>query len=127
LSAIILTVFYSAVHEDPQSRQDFRYPIDLATAPCRFGGLRYWFICPASKNGVPCWRRVVKLYLPPGAVYFVCRHCHGLTYRSCQEHDARVDWLAKNPLLLQQMLEGKDGSWSKRFLALKAAFKLREI
>ncbi len=24
---------------------------------------------------------VNKLYLPPGARYFGCRHCHGLVYR----------------------------------------------
>jgi hypothetical protein len=25
------------------------------------------------------------LYLPPRARYFGCRHCHDLTYTSCQE------------------------------------------
>lgn len=57
-----------------------KYPI-VAT-PCNYGGLRYWFICPASKNGVYCGRRVGKLYLPVGYKYFACRHCYELTYRS---------------------------------------------
>ena len=26
-----------------------------------------------------------KLYLPPGGRYYGCRHCHELTYTSCQE------------------------------------------
>ena len=118
------TVFYSAIRQEPQERQDLRYPIELVTAPCRYGGLRYWFICPATKNGLPCRRKVMKLYLlPGGAVYFACRYCYDLTYRSCQEHDARVDRLCKDPLLLHQMLEGRN--WSNKFLALKAALQLR--
>ncbi len=120
-----LTVFYSAIRQDPQDRQDFRYPIELATAPCRFGGQRYWFICPAVKNEVPCRRRAVKLYLPPGAVYFACRHCYELTYRSCQEHDGRLARLCKNPLLLHQMLEGRN--WSDKLRAIKAVFKRDKI
>ena len=43
---------------------------------------RWWFICPATADGVPCGRRVKKLYLPPGAVVFACRTCHDLTYPS---------------------------------------------
>jgi hypothetical protein len=31
---------------------------------------------------------VRKLYL--SGKYFGCRHCHNLTYRSCQESDSRV-------------------------------------
>ncbi len=120
-----LTVFYSAIRQEPQERQNLRYPIELVTAPCHFGGLRYWFICPGVKSSAPCRRKVMKLYLPPGTVDFACRHCYELTYRSCQKHDGRLDRLCKNPLLLQQMLEGKD--WSKRFLALKAALKLHGI
>lgn len=50
-----------------------------------FGGVRWWFTCPLTLSGVRCYRRVGKLCLPPGAVYFGCRHCHHLTYRSCQE------------------------------------------
>ncbi len=45
---------------------------------------------------VPCERRVGKLWLPPGAIYFGCRHCYGLTYRSCQEshkRDRMVEWI----------------------------------
>src|SRR5262245_13691493 len=65
-------------------------PIRLeATRPC-FGGLRWWGRCP-------CGRRVGKLYLPDGATRFACRHCHGLTYASCQRHDKRADALRRDP------------------------------
>jgi hypothetical protein len=65
--------------------EDVKIPIRLQTTPTQFGGQRWWFTCPLIVNGVPCNRRVGKLYLPPGARYFGCRTCHRLTYRSCQE------------------------------------------
>lgn len=49
--------------------------------PCNYGGHRPWLIC------MHCGRRVAVLYL---RIKFACRHCHDLTYRSCQESDSRV-------------------------------------
>ena len=116
-----LTLFYTLTRSATGEKQDLRYDIELATTPCRYGGLRYWFICPLVKNGYPCHRRSTKVYLPPGGTYYGCRHCYNLTYESCQEHDARVDRLAKNPALLEQMLRG--GNPMASLVALKAAFK----
>lgn len=65
--------------------EDVRIPVRLQTTPTQFGGERWWFTCPLIVGGVACNRRAGKLYLPPGAKYFGCRTCHGLTYRSCQE------------------------------------------
>jgi hypothetical protein len=53
-----------------------RQSITLKATPLRFGGVRWWFLCP------DCSRRCAKLYLPPRRD-FACRHCHDLTYRSC--------------------------------------------
>jgi hypothetical protein len=78
-------------------KKDVDYGISLSTTPCNFGGFRYWFICPLERRGVPCGRRVGKLYLPPNGFYFGCRHCYNLTYRSCQEHDSRVSALMRLP------------------------------
>jgi len=61
------------------------YRVLLTTTRPRFGGLRWWFLCPLSLNGRACGRRVRKLYLPPGSHYFGCRHCFNLTYTSTQE------------------------------------------
>ena len=58
------------------SMQDFDRRISLSTSPCNLGGVRYWFRCPG------CSERVGVLYLAPGDVYFRCRHCNNLTYRS---------------------------------------------
>ena len=66
------------------------YHVRLTTTPCNLGGVRYWFVCPLSSNGVSCDRRVGTLYCPPGAKYYGCRHCYDLSYDSRNEpHWAR--------------------------------------
>lgn len=52
------------------NQNDQRFKI--AESPLTFGP-RSWFVCN-------CDRRVAKLYLPPNAMHFKCRHCHKLTY-----------------------------------------------
>jgi hypothetical protein len=69
----------------PGRPESLDYHVGLTATRPRFGGLRWWFLCPLTVNGRACGRRVGKLYLPPGASYFGCRHCHRLTYTSCQE------------------------------------------
>lgn len=59
--------------------------IDLVHTPCNYGGIRYWFLCPVSVDGVYCGGRSAKLYLPPGGKYFGCRKCYDLSYLSMQE------------------------------------------
>lgn len=71
-----------------QPAQRCDYAVRLVATPCHLGGVRWWFVCPLVKGGLACGRRVRKLYLC--GKYFGCRHCHGLTYRSCQESDSRV-------------------------------------
>jgi hypothetical protein len=66
-------------------KTEYDYSVRLTTTTCNYGGLRYWFMCPLSKNGIYCGRRVAKLYEPPAAVYFGCRHCHNLSYESRNE------------------------------------------
>jgi hypothetical protein len=66
-------------------QQDVEVRVPLETTRPHFGGVRWWFVCPLAVNGRACGRRAGKLYLPPGARYFGCRRCYGLTYTSCQE------------------------------------------
>lgn len=75
------------------------YSVELDTTHCNYGGKRYWFLCPI------CKKRVAKIYLPPKGKYFACRACHYLTYRSCNEHDARVDANIKNPNLAVEKIK----------------------
>jgi hypothetical protein len=68
-----------------------RQPIRLERA--QRGWYRSWlFVCPAD-----CGRRARKLYALPKWMVFSCRRCGGLTYRSSQEHDSRLD-LARRDL-----------------------------
>lgn len=55
------------------------YKIKLVTTCPNYGGKRFWFICPY--NG----KRVAKLSLPYGAIYFASRHAYGLKYASQSE------------------------------------------
>jgi hypothetical protein len=102
-------------------RGEADYQVRLTTTRPRFGGLRWWFVCPLLPRGAPCGRRVGKLYLPPGGRYFGCRHCHDLTYTSAQKHDKRVDALRRDPDALRALLEDEEAlGTSKLLLALKA-------
>jgi len=60
--------------------------VELVTTRPHFGGLRWWFICPLTSNGIPCRRRVQCLYLPPDQTFFGCRFCHRLGYQSKLEN-----------------------------------------
>ncbi|OWK41144.1 hypothetical protein [Fimbriiglobus ruber] len=66
----------------------FTYPVRLVSTGCAFGGVRWWFLCPLVRDGVPCRRRVRVLYLRGG--YYGCRACHRLSYASTQNSDRRV-------------------------------------
>ena len=72
------------------------YWAEIVTTNCRYGGYRYWFLCPLWINGHPCHRRVAVLYKPPSCSLFGCRLCHDLTYKSSQESH-KYDWLYKQP------------------------------
>jgi len=60
--------------------------IYLAASQPRFGGQRWWFVCP-NEN-----RRVRKLYLPLGGRRFRSRHAYRLSYASQREavHDGAM-------------------------------------
>jgi len=66
-----------------EKKKPLYYKAWITTTSCNFGGNRWWFLCPFVKNGIDCERRVGKLYLLDGVL--ACRHCHHLTYKSCQE------------------------------------------
>ena len=76
---------YTTTDRNTGEKTKYDYKVQLTTTPCNLGGVRYWFICPLSKKGVYCGRRVAKLYKAPGASYFGCRHCYNLSYESRNE------------------------------------------
>jgi len=117
-----LRLEYTSTNRFTDEKTESNYVISLSRDPCRFGGYRFYFICPLTKNGITCRRRTTKLYIASGYTYFGCRMCYNLTYRSVQEHDNRVSKLMKNPWVLEQMLNSPD--WKDKLLALKASLLL---
>ncbi len=64
--------------------RDVEQAVSIVRTPCRFGGDRPWFTCPA------CERHVAALYhLALLADDFRCRHCLGLAYASTREDATR--------------------------------------
>lgn len=55
------------------------YTVALEAEPCRFGGWRWWWVCPTM------WRRCAVLYLPNGGRRFLSRQAYRLAYRSQRE------------------------------------------
>ena len=59
-------------------KENMKYNVELATTPCNYGGKRYWFICPLSKNGRYCGRRVGVIYSI--GKWYGCRYCGDIAY-----------------------------------------------
>ncbi|MFC1630055.1 hypothetical protein ACFL06_00775 [Patescibacteria group bacterium] len=69
-----LTLRYKYTNHFTGEIDHLDYEIRLATSPCNYGGVRYWFVCPY------CNKRVGMLYLV--RKYFNCRHCGKIAYLS---------------------------------------------
>jgi len=104
-------------------RKDYKVVLDRT--PCNYGGFRYWFICPLSVEGTTCNKKVAKLYLPPGGVYFGCRNCYDLTYHCQKEHDNRLDRLLKDPNAFMSKLNSENPKDSH--LALRAYMRYADL
>lgn len=81
--------------------ESLNYPVELETTRCHYGGVRYWFTCPA----IGCGRRVAILYA--GGKYFACRHCYKLAYKSQRETDE--DRLIRKAEKIRQKLDWEPG------------------
>lgn len=105
---------YTTTDRNTGEKTKYDYKVELTTTNCNFGGVRYWFICPLSKNSVYCGRRVAKLYKAPGANHFGCRHCYDLSYESRNETRlARPGGIAF-PLVLEKRIEGLRQTMKRR-------------
>jgi hypothetical protein len=80
------------------------YAVALATTPCRFGGVRWWWLCSATG------RRVSKLYLPNGGTRFLSRGrgAYRLAYAS-QRHGAVDRMHDRSRKLYRQLGADYDG------------------
>jgi hypothetical protein len=73
-------------------------PLQVAVVkvPMGWAAPRWFMLCPT------CERHCRKLHLVDGEL--VCRTCGGLTYRSVQRHDARVDRMIRSTAALEQSM-----------------------
>ena len=62
----------------PNYRMHWEQTIKLHRTEPKFGGVRWWFLCP------DCQRCSLYLYLPHDVPKFSCRICHNLSYKSTQ-------------------------------------------
>ena len=72
------------LHYPSKDGTDMEMQIPLQATSPGLVGKRWWFTCSLCVRGVQCNRRVGRLFLPPGARYFGCRHCYDLSYLSAQ-------------------------------------------
>lgn len=87
------------------TEQDVEYRVPLTWTACHYGGWRPWFVCP----GRDCGRRVTKLYLV--GRYFLCRHCHDLTYASTRE-GPEFQLLRRASRIRMRLSHGRGGAGS---------------
>lgn len=95
---------YYTIHWRDREPEQIDYPVPVVWVPCNFGGQRPLFVCPGTRCG---GQRAAKLYLPPGGRYFLCRHCHDLSYRSRQEYNKREALWHRDPEAYLAMLREK--------------------
>jgi hypothetical protein len=107
----VVRLSYSFIWTATKEQESHDYEVYLTTTRPRFGGFRWWFICPLTTNNLPCNRRVGVLYLPPSGRYFGCRHCYDLTYTSCQEshkfdrlHETLAERMGKELAALKRIM-----------------------
>lgn len=78
------------------------YDVRLVAEPCRFGGVRWFAICPATQL------KVSKLYLPPGAKRFLARKAWRLAYASQNVAPGFDRLCAQRDRLLARKLKSDD-------------------
>jgi hypothetical protein len=123
-------VNYTITDRRTSEKTDYDYRISLTTTPCHFGGVRYWFICPVSVNGVYCGRRVGTLYLASGGRYFGCRHCYNLSYESRNETRSGMFGAFSGALRADRQIEdlcGQIKRWTWRGRPTRKVSRLRAL
>jgi hypothetical protein len=120
-------VNYTITDRCTDEKTDYDYIISLTTTPCHLGGVRYWFICPLSKNGIYCGRRVAKLYKAPGGHYFGCRHCYNLSYESRNESRHGIFGIFGGVLNIDKRIENLSSQMKRWTYGGKLTRKARRI
>jgi hypothetical protein len=96
--------FMKSTFQTTGSSRHVRQTIAFATTKPRFGGTRWWFVCPSTG------KRVGRLHLPPGATEFLSRRAHGLTY-ACQTEDFDARAVRRSRKLMARLGADAGPSW----------------
>ena len=123
-------VNYTTTDRSTGEKMNYDYKISLTTTPCHFGGVRYWFICPLSNNGVYCGRKVGTLYLASGGKYFGCRHCYDLSYESRNETRTGIVGVLGQALTTERKIDelaGQIRRWTYRGKPTRKAKRLKAL
>ena len=75
--------------------------ISIVTAPCRFGGQRWWWLCPRTG------RRCAKLYLPNGGALFLSRGRGGYNLAYASQNGSAMDRSHARQRRLYSLLGGE--------------------
>lgn len=116
---------YTQTDRSTGEKKEFDYKVPLTQTPCKFGGHRWWFICPLTKNGKPCGRRVAVLY--KSGDWFGCRHCHELSYESRNQNRRYKMMPLFEILRAEKKIEDIAQTMKRRFYRGKPTRKLRRI
>ncbi len=75
-----IELIYEVTNNWTGNKQDMKYKVPLVSTACNYGGRRYWFECPLSKDGKYCGQRVGVLY--GFEQWFGCRRCANVAYQA---------------------------------------------
>lgn len=105
-------------------KDELSYYVQLASDYCRFGGKRYWFVCPLSIAGRYCGRRCAVLYL--AGSYLGCRECYNLAYSIQQISYSRMfsgslEFVALDEKISEKLGRMRVKFWHGRFTKRHAA------
>lgn len=105
--------------------EEIDYRVRLQTTRPHYGGVRWWFTCPA----LGCGRRCGVLYLPPGGNVYACRKCYRLAYAS--QRETLPDRRLRKANKIRGRLEGKAGManrfpWKPKGMHWRTYWRLRE-
>lgn len=120
-----LRLHYTQTDIASGEKDDLDYSVLLVSTACNFGGKRWWFLCPLTRNGRACGNRIGVLY--KNGSLFGCRHCHDLTYLS-KSIDRRGSYFGSYRIIDADAKIGKiENSIKRRYYAGKPTKKQAQL
>lgn len=119
-----IRIYYTITDRQTGEKRDIDYTMPIVSTPCHFGGVRYWFKCSLSRDGVYCGRRVGTVYM--GGDYFACRHCYDLAYESQYKSNGAISRIVRI-FDSWEKIEKIEKTMKRRFYNGKPTRKMRRI